>query len=201
MTDTALFSTLEAQQFDRGQIGDKGIDPTAIAAAERRIRSRFYRLCGVAFVSTSASITRDGTGTRELLIPYLELTAVTACTVYDEYLAVYETFDADDLADLAIDPAGIIIRRTRGTFLRGLRNVSLAITHGMDTVPEEIKWAALKLALWELIPNDVDQRATAVTVDGRTWSMATAGRAGYYTGIPEVDEVLKEHDRRVPGIG
>jgi|LSQX01.2.fsa_nt_gb hypothetical protein len=197
---TALYTVEEARTFDKGQVAKNGYTDAEIEMVEARTRARFARLCGVQFIPTSTDEHLDGDGMSKILLPYVRVTAVTACVIYDADGNAYETFAAEDIADLAVYPEGAVVRKTRGSFLKGARNVHMTFTHGYEAVPEAIKWAALRVCMWEIVPQDGDQRMTALTADGRTWSMAVAGRAGFYYGLPEVDEVLKEYDERIPSI-
>ena len=81
---------------------------------------------------------------------------------YNSDGTVNETFDSDDLSDLAIYPGGIIVRRTRGTFPAGYRNCYLTYTHGWTAVPADIKWAGLIASLQELTFSNISERATGL---------------------------------------
>ena len=77
----------------------------------------------------------------------------------------------------------------------GLSGESAEVTYeyGLETVPDDVKRAALIRTRYNLAARntDVPDRATSMTTEGNTtYTLATAGRGGSETGIPEVDATL-----------
>lgn len=199
---TALFSVAEARAFDQAQLTSVTTYPSAtIEATEASIRAHFHEACGVAFIPTTVTDAyEDGTGARALILPHVKLISVTACIIYDSSLSIIETFDATDLADLALYDSGKIVRRSEGLFDEGEKNVKITYKHGYTAVPGPIKRAALIVALDQLVSSNVGDRMTYMSDGSMTYSMAVAGRGGQEFGIPEVDSILQRYSYRYPGI-
>lgn len=198
---TTLFSVAEARAFDKGQLANSvSYSDDAILAAERRIRRYFEHVCGVAFIPTTRTGYHDGSGSASLLFNDGRLQAVTSAVVYDSAGSVVETFDATDLSDLAIYSYGKIVRQSRGTFPSGHRNVKITRVHGWTVCPDEIRRAALKLAVKELVPSNISGFSTSVSGGDQTFVLSVAGRTNQWTGDPEIDSILKEYSERLPGV-
>src|SRR5665811_2014121 len=154
---TEIFSVDEARAFDKGQLFDSGsYSDAVITAAEAAIRGEVARIIGVELIPTEEVEKFDGDGTDTLYLahhnPYSETNprpvSVSAATITESDGTAHETFDADDLTDLASYPSGEIVRRERGTFLAGRRNVEVTYTHGFEAVQADIKRAALHCLLY-----------------------------------------------------
>lgn len=198
-----LFSVTEARAFDRQQLQDPLVYPDAdIQAMAVMIGDFFYEVCGVRFeTTTETDAWVDGTGTDTLWVRHHRLQAVTACTVYDCTGTVSRAFDEADLADLAVYPAGKIVRRARGLFLWGRRNVKLTYSHGWDSTPLAVKRAALRLCVDELVASDVSRRVTQMADGEMRYNFSVPGRGKTeWTGIPVVDTVLRTYNEKIVGM-
>jgi hypothetical protein len=75
--------------------------------------------------------------------------------------------------------------------------ISVAYEYGISPPPADVKRAAL-LRVRDLlvsINSGIPDRAVTFQVnDMGTYQLATAGRAGFETGIPEVDAILSRYD-------
>lgn len=198
---TTLFSVAEARAFGRKELADQVAYPDAeIMNAEAEIREAFEQVCGVAFIPATTEQYLDGSGTSSLLLSQAKVQAITAGVIYDADMVARETFDATDLADLAIYPDGRLIRRTEGSWPSGHRNIKLTLVHGYPTCPQEIRRAALKVAIAKLVPSDLGDRATYMSDGNMTFSLSTAGRFGAEYGLPDVDSTLARYSHKLPGI-
>jgi hypothetical protein len=109
--------------------------------------------------------------------------------------------DDDDVTgdwDLVVDSedAWTLIRRD-GVWPFGYENVVIEYTYGMTQVPRTVRNAGLRRARNLLFGANTryDDRAISITVpDTGTMQLATPGRSGYRTGIPDVDKVLDDYD-------
>jgi hypothetical protein len=198
---TTLFSVAEARVFGRKELADQVNYPDAdILNAEAEIREAFAEVCGVPFVPATDIASFSGSGGRTMLLPHMNVQAITAGVIYDADMVASETFDADDLADLAIYGDGRLTRRTKGSWPRGDRNIKLTIVHGYPVCPQEIRRAALKVLVAKLVPSDLGDRATYMSDGNMTFSLSTAGRFGSEYGLPEVDATLARYSHKLPGI-
>lgn len=198
-TSLVLYTEAEMRAFNGAKL-PQSVTADEISACELRVRTKFEDVLGFPVYSTSTSEYTDGGGASGVLLSETKITAVTACVTYNSDGTVNETFDADDLSDLAIYPGGIIVRRTRGTFPTGYRNVYVTYTHGWTAVPADIKWAGLIASLQELTFSNISERATGMSDGNMTFSLSTAGQSGRFYGLPAVDEVLARYRVSQPGI-
>ena len=82
--------------------------------------------------------------------------------------------------------------------------VILTYTYGMDRVPEDLRVAAIKRLRTRVVDpsTGIPDRATSLmSPEGGTFQLATPGRGGFETGIPDVDAVYKRYSFRPPGVG
>jgi hypothetical protein len=79
----------------------------------------------------------------------------------------------------------------------GRSNVVIGYEHGLDRPPERVKRGGLLLLKRWLVEGPVDDRATAMSNDQTTWSLATPGRAGSIFGLPELDAAIQASPYRV----
>lgn len=101
------------------------------------------------------------------------------------------------LGTVTFDDAGTVMYPSRWPV--GLGAVTVGYEHGRSYVPAPVKRAALLLAKAWLLPSPIDDRATAFTSEeGVTYSIATPGRGGSITGIPDVDQVIGLY--QLPGV-
>jgi hypothetical protein len=197
----ALFTVAEARAFDRQQLANTTTYPdAAITAGEARIREDFTRICGVAFEPTTTTVVLDG-ARGPLLLPYPLVTAVTAVEERASGSASWTALGTVG-TDYLYGDAGVLTYEV-GTFPRGTRNVRVTFTHGYAAVPGPIKRAALLVLIDQLVPSNLDPRATAQVNELGSFRLAVAGgRIGgerNWYGIPEVDRVLNTY--RFTGVG
>lgn len=150
----------------------------------------------------------DGSGTDTLVLSHQFPRRILT-------LAVNGTaFDATALADLDVDPAGVITRLTLGWFARGRRNVDVAYVHGGDQAylaQQEISFgelstAAVKRTAMLLDPALSSTVSSYTTQDGSTYSFDPAGRRigqgdTQWYGVPAIDSVLNRSRRPKIGVG
>ena len=86
-----------------------------------------------------------------------------------------------------------------GNFTYADAVIEVAYVHGAGTVPDDVKWAAMKLAAFYAQRSGVPDRAMgrATGPDGESYTIATPGSGR--VGIPEVDAIIA--DRRLVRFG
>lgn len=199
----ALFSIAEARAFDQAKLASESTYTDAeITAVQSAINDRFAMICGVRFEPTTATdIRRDGDGSDTLWVVHHRLISVSGCTIYNTDGTAEETFDASDLADLAVYPEGRIVRKQNGLFLKGNRNVKLTYIHGWATCPEAVKTAALRLCVDELLESDVSRRVTNMADGEMRYNFSVPGRGKTeWTGLPVVDTILRTYNESMVGM-
>jgi len=81
--------------------------------------------------------------------------------------------------------------------------ITVEYEYGMTAVPSDVKRVALIRGRTLILERDsgIPDRATSFqSAEGGNYQLATAGRAGFETGIPEVDATLKRYSINPPGV-
>jgi len=196
-----LFSVAEARAFDKTQLASATTYPDAtITAAEVQINAEFADILGYYPISTvTTAELYDGDGSTSLLLVRPEVTAVSAITDTNTAGTV-TTYDSDDLSDLAIYPRGELVRRSRGVFTSGHRNISVTYTSGLATLPGDLKQAALMVCVRRLCATDVPWESTGGTYEGINWTVTIDPSRNRWYGNDKVDGPLQRLRRVLPGI-
>lgn len=188
----ALFTVAEAKAFVVG--GETPLAPVAdavITAAEARIKERFEDICEVAFEPTEVTATLDGKGATGLVLPHTRVTEVEGVAIDGTEV---------DVADTKLYDYGVLYYSSG--WGNGVQDVEVTYTHGYAAVPKAIKWAALVVAVEEIMGSDVTKRAITQTDDIGTFRMSVPdGEKERWYGIPAVDAVLSQYSEKVPAIG
>lgn len=171
-----------------------------IEEARARITEEIEGHCKVSFVPRYEREMLDGNGSRCLLLPHYGVTGVRAIETRDVGAATWTAFDADELADVSVDPIGELVRELLGTFPAGRRNVRVGYEHGWQAPPLAIKRAALDVLLDQLPATNVSRRALQEASEFGTIQLARQDSSrGWYFGLPHVDSVIGDYYRRLPG--
>jgi hypothetical protein len=200
-----LFTVAEARDFDKRQLANAATYPDeAIEEGEARIAEDFARICCVAFAPTTvtAAILDAARGDTLWLPP--RTTAVTAAAYRAVGGTEWTALTADELLTLEYDAAGFV-RWPGHAWPAGAGVVRATYTHGYATVPGPVKRAALLVLVDQLVPSNLDPRATAQVNELGSFRLSVAGgRLGgqrNWYGIPEVDRVLNDFRECSPGVG
>ena len=179
-----LFTLPEARQSDM-DLADTGRFPTAELKHYREVvEDEFERITARSFVPRTARVEVEGDGTPILYLGYFDVA---------ELKAVSGPSGAEDVSGWGVDSTGFL--RAPYDLPEGAR-YTVAFRYGFGQVPEDAKRAGL-LRLRSFLTAErsgIPDRATAfVAAEGGTFTLATAGRNGWDTGLPEVDAVLKRY--------
>lgn len=161
----------------------------------REVEDEFEQICGVAFVPRFARERVDGTGRSTIVVPHPYVRSVRSVRVYTG--TDFNEFDASELAALAADRSGRIVRTDGATFPAGIRNIVVEYEHGLDRPPADVKRAAVRRirARHHMARSAIPDRAVSFTADnGATYRLATPGVTA--TGDPEIDAVLDRYSMR-----
>ena len=179
-----LFTLPEARQSDM-DLADTGRFPTAELKHYREVvEDEFERITARSFVPRTARVEVEGDGTPILYLGYFDVA---------ELKAVSGPSGAEDVSGWGVDSTGFL--RAPYDLPEGAR-YTVAFRYGFGQVPEDAKRAGL-LRLRSFLTAErsgIPDRATAfVAAEGGNFTLATAGRNGWETGLPEVDAVLKRY--------
>lgn len=210
-----LFSISEARAFDppttvgTGALSSTTNYPTIdIEETRARITDEFERICGVSFVPRYDRTVLHGSGRAYQHVytsqsprqPALYLSTIRNVETLNTATMTWEAYDSDELADIQIEPGGVIRRAALGAFEAGYGNIRVTYEYGLPTVPLAIKRAALTLCRYLLVPSNLSERTMQQSSQFGSIQLATAGRYGDYYGIPSVDSVLDRYCEHVPVI-
>lgn len=153
--------------------------PQKIAKARKAVEDLIERETHFAGVPRAKLFTFSGSDRRDLMIPVHYFRRVISGKIGADPL---------DLATVQLDGLGVYRDLT---WPAGHRNVALLVEHGLDSPPEALREAAMLLAYHKLTGDPLDDRTTALQGnDGRIELLATPGRHGSITGIPDVDAAI-----------
>ncbi|MFD3464800.1 hypothetical protein ACFWWM_00230 [Streptomyces sp. NPDC058682] len=183
-----LFSLPEARGSDM-DLADPARFPTAELKHYREVvEAEFERITGRSFVPRTVRVEVEADDTPSLFLGYFDVSAL---------VAVEGPSGAVDTAGWSVDSAGFV--RAPYPLPDGDR-YTVTFTYGLAQVPEDAKRAGL-LRLRSVLTAErsgIPDRATAfVAAEGGNFTLATPGRNGYETGIPEVDATLGRYKYRI----
>lgn len=179
-----LFTIPEARGSDF-DLADRDRFPAVEVRHYREVvEDEFEAITGRSFVPRVARVLVEADGTRTLFSGYFDAMAVKAV----------------DGPSGALDPEGWTVNAfgvlTAPYDLPEGDRYAVTLAYGFPQVPEDVKRAGL-LRLRSLLTAErsgIPDRATAfVAAEGGNFTLATAGRNGWETGIPEVDAALKRY--------
>lgn len=134
------------------------------------------------------SVEVEGDGTSTVFLGFFDVTTLKSIT---------GALGAVDVAGWSVSRNGFLLAPY--ALCEGER-YTVAFEYGFPSVPEDVKRAGL-LRLRSLLTAErsgIPDRATAfVSAEGGNFTLATPGRNGYETGIPEVDATLGRYKYRI----
>jgi hypothetical protein len=163
-------------------------DTGTLAVKRTSVEVEAEDIAGVAFVPRFKRRLLDGTGTPELCVPDVELRAVRAASYADRAGGVFTALGVAEVAEIAAQPEGVLIRDDRGTWPDGHRNVIVEYEHGLDMPPVTVRDAAilrLRSKLSETRTQIPDRAVSFTVAEGGVYRLTTAGKRS--TGYSEVD--------------
>jgi hypothetical protein len=147
-----------------------------------------------AWVPRFARYLLDGSGTDELVVPDMQLRVCRAAKVADRAGGTFTALTAGQVAAVAADESGVLIRDDGDTWPAGRANVIVEYEHGHDMPVEEIASAAKQRLRSRLGMTDtsVPYRAISFSAEaGGTYRLSTPGPRS--TGMPDVDAAYLRH--------
>lgn len=183
-----LFTLPEARGSDM-DLADTVRFPTAELKHYREVvEDEFEQITGRSFVPRTARVEVEADGSASLFLGFFDVAALKA---------VSGPLGAVDVSGWTVDRAGFL----RAPYeLRDGDRYTVTFSYGFAQAPEDVKRAGL-LRLRSLLTAErsgIPDRATSfVAAEGGNFTLATPGRGGYETGIPEVDATLNRYRYRI----
>ncbi|EFC86464.1 hypothetical protein [Parafrankia sp. EUN1f] len=186
VTGARLFTLADLRATDSA-FGDRDRYPTALLETVRReTEDEAERIMSRSFIPRYREIvTTGGQITQLLWLDCLPVQRILSATVDGTPV---------DVQTIAADALGYVANYS-GWSTEFLGN-TIRLVYGETDVPSDVRRAALIRARTRLLDfnSGIPDRATSFSaVEGGTYSLATPGRAGFETGVPEVDAVYKRH--------
>ena len=183
-----LFTIPEARGSDM-DLADGARFPAAEVKHYREVvEEEFETITGRSFTPRVKRLDFLGDGTQSYIAPLFDITELKSGTGPDGALS---------LSGWVVSPSGML--QAPFELVEG-QAYTLTVSYGFPFTPDDVKRAGL-LRLRSLLTAErsgIPDRATAfVAAEGGNFTLATAGRNGYETGIPEVDAVLNRYKYRV----
>jgi hypothetical protein len=171
--------------------------PTALLeTARRQAEDRFEQATGVAWVRRHARDILSGNGATRMVLAHRPPRSLIAAAI--------DGVAAGDLTLFRLYDEGLIERAGGATWPKeaagGGGNVVVEYVHGYDAPPYDLKQAFLTYVRYLLLDtrSRIPDRATAMSTEFGTIQLASATSRA--TLIPEVDAILVDYDRRLPGM-
>ena len=186
-----IFTPAQLRRSDPSLADATKVTAQEIADVTAEVEDEFARICGVSFIPRGAVEVLSPrpwwfeTPSRHLLAhPKVNVDTVAAVV------------DNTDIP-VEVTPAGELTVPWPWQWRR--HPVTVAYEYGWASPPADLRRAALLRARHRInsVRSGVPDRATTfASTDGGTFTLATAGRGGSETGIPDVDAVLRRYDMR-----
>jgi hypothetical protein len=160
----------------------------AIVEARTMVETAIEEACGVAFVPRYRRDRVSGNG-RSTLMLRPRLRAVRSVSVDDSVIT--QTY----LDTIRVLPTGEAYYPS--WWASGISNLEIAYEHGYDSPPPRVSQAALLYAKNFLVKGPIDERTTSMVSEDGTFTLATPGMRGSFTGLPEVDAVIQQYSLEV----
>jgi hypothetical protein len=179
-----LFTIPEARQSDMDLADKTRFPPAEVRHYREVVEAEFERISGRSFTPRVTRAEVEADGTASLYLGCLDVAAVAAVDGPSGPL---------DVTGWTVDPLGFL--KAPYELPDGDR-YTVTFTYGFALVPDDVKRAGL-IRLRSLLTAErsgIPDRATSfVAAEGGNFTLATPGRGGSETGIPEVDATLKRY--------
>lgn len=171
-----------------------------LAAACDWFETLFEDYTGVAWVPRTATDERHyGTG-GTIILDHIRPRTISAVRSYTDATTTV-AYTPAELADLHLEPSGMIRRNTLGWFSTAYGLVAVDYTHGFDAPPRDVVEAAKVAIRDHLIVDYQANRQYAVSTEAGIVRTSTPDAdAGRPFGIPEVDVVANRRSDRSPSL-
>jgi hypothetical protein len=173
-----------------------------LRTARTEIEVEFERICDRAFLPRYRRLVLDGPDDDRLILPVADIRRVRSASITASPGGSPVALTSDELAALVVNAADRSVTRANGVLWPGgIGNLTIAVEHGMDRPPPDLKRVAMmrlrsRLGLQR---TGIPERAMSWTAsNGDTYRLSIP--TAYRTGVPEIDAVLDSYSLR-PSAG
>lgn len=184
--------------------------PTGDLRAKRvEVEDECEAICDRAFVPRYDRVVLDGTGTNRLLLKLsdperslADIRTIRRISVAPDLDETFVDYTPGQLAGVAAQADGTLIRTDGNVFTEGYRNVIVEFEYGLDRPPTGLVTACLTRLRSRLNLNKsgIPDRASSYSM-GEFGTYRIIQPDTYTTGIPDVDAVYSRYSRRTNGTG
>lgn len=181
-----LFTVAQARAYDKGALSNPTTYPDSAIREERdAIADFFEEVCGQSFIQRYGVEVLDGGGYADALRLSRHPNKILRATADGSVVTV----------------SGISVSSTRrlvrdAGWPSGYSNIVVEYEYGMTAVPARIHQAALMLARYDLVARDISDRTISISNELGAVRLAVP-TFDYPTGLPFVDAVLSQYERKV----
>lgn len=190
-----LFTYAQARASDTLLANTSKYPTTVLERIRSEVEDEFESIAARSFIPRYGRTRRLGQGSDVIRLDHADILTLRSVTVDGV------AFTEDELDGCTLDDWGLLYHPT-GTWTQGLVIV-VQYEYGLPYVTTDLSDVAMKRARSRITDNNtgIPDRATSFdTVEGGTYQLATPGRAGWETGIPDVDAVIKRYSLKGPGV-
>lgn len=206
------FSLAELRAFDDSLVDTNKYPDAKILTVRREVEEECERITRVAFVPRFRRAVIEGpsctwgppapVGTFSVMLPDPRPRQIRSVAVTTP--SGTTTMGSTIRSSALLASSGLVTFRNDGSLpLATAESVTVEYEHGYDRPPADVRHAVLTRTRIRLNAEvtGVNAYATSFTQQGGgTWTLAQPGRAGFETGIPEVDAIYGRYSARIPGI-
>lgn len=180
-----LFSLYELRNSGASKFTAAKFPDAKVLRARTLVTDFFEEYCNTRFIRRYGSITLDGSGASELLVPVNNIQEVVSVSVDGT------AFTAGEVSSVTVYDWGKLYYS--GGFGSGYKNVTVGYIAGPPTPPRDIAAAGIEYCKWILSPGNTTDRALILTDETGTYRLNQAGMSDKPTGFPGIDFTLNLH--------
>lgn len=191
------WTVAELRAWDASLVDTVKYPDDRVLAVRNQVETEFEDHCRRAFVLRYEREILTGDGTFDLWLRRAEPRNVIKLVVDGVDITSTVSLIADDEAKK------LLHRRDDVWSQISFDNIVIEYEWGRQTPPPRIIEASMKRARGKLVASKarIDERATMMQIpDFGSFNLATAGKGGSITGIPEVDIVLEDYELACGGV-
>jgi len=196
-----FFTVAEARAFDTAITTDLAND-AKVQAVRREVEDECEYITGAAWVPRYARERYNAQwGQSSLLLENWAPRTIRSVWAYDD-ATTYTAFTTAELAALTVTEYGLLQRRDGNVWSPcNPRGWEIEYEYGYDAPPPDLKHACLTRLRSRLYMENTgipDRAISFVPAEGGNFTIATPGRSGFDTGIPDVDAVYQRYSVKIP---
>lgn len=204
-----FFSLREGRDSDESLSSSERYPTDDLKTKRTEVEDECEAICDRSFVPRYDRVVLDGTGSNRLILKHsdpersiADIRSIRRISVAPDLDETFVDYTVGQLAGVAPQADGTLIRTDGGTFTEGYRNVVVEFEYGLDRPPSDLVTANLTRfrSRLNLNKSGIPDRASSYSMgDFGTYRIIQPDT--YSTGIPDVDSVYSRYSRRTNGTG